>query len=155
MKSIRSTLFSIAGTLPEPEKLQNAVVIGAWRDTVGKTIAMHTKPIEIKENRLIVLVRNDEWKNHLESLASQVVFNLNSAFRNNVVRFVVFRVDRTGKHFENLDEKLRIEQIKRQECVNEAKLTLKDAAELFDDAVTKEAFLAAAGAQIRKSKIES
>lgn len=92
MERIFRTIPMILGGLDASPSAHEAVVLAEWRRIAGDALNERTRPIGFHENRLVVAVENDTWRNHLEHLAPQMLARLNSN-ADVQVKFIEFRTD--------------------------------------------------------------
>jgi predicted nucleic acid-binding Zn ribbon protein len=67
------------------------VVAALWPRAVGKTVAAHSRVDGLWKGLLHVSVDDDVWREHLTTLASQIVSQLNKTAGGAVIREVRFR----------------------------------------------------------------
>jgi hypothetical protein len=77
------------------EDLRTAVVFAAWRKIAGASLRRQTAPAELAGTTLVIAVAEDNWKRHLEHLAGQMIFRINSVLGRTLVTFIDFRVNET------------------------------------------------------------
>ncbi len=152
MKSILETLTRISKDFAEVSEIHEATVIGAWKGAIGESLGKHTKPVSLSEKRLIVYVRDLAWKGHLESLATQIVFKINSTLNQPAVKFIEFRPDRFGKHFVDESILADIEKKRREAALNEITNELRESALQIKDKDLREKFILAAGSSLARKK---
>ncbi len=75
------------------EELREAVTFAAWRKIAGESLRKHAVPFRLFNKHLIVAVRDNMWKRHLELLSGQMIFKINSVLGQAVVTFIEFRID--------------------------------------------------------------
>jgi len=93
MEDLFKTIPTLIRNDDTPEEIRNAVVIAAWRKAAGETLASNAVAVELLEKTLRVAVKDTNWKRHLESLAGQMIFSLNSILRSPAVTYIEFFVD--------------------------------------------------------------
>ena len=71
----------------EPEALART----AWPVAVGRKIAAHARPVRLVRSTLVVECEDSVWQNHLYTLSSQIVRNLQSILGPQVVTGLDFR----------------------------------------------------------------
>ena len=155
MDDLFGILPAILDQFDEPGEVRTAVIFAAWNRVAGESLRNHTVPVRLKDKRLKVQVRDETWKKHLQELAGQMIFKLNSVLGSAVVTFIEFEVSEnadfapagspnsgnTDKDFENRSEV-------------EVSAELRDAAEAIEDEVLRERFLMAAGnCLVRKKRV--
>ncbi len=100
MEDLFEILPGLRKAFPDSEEIRRAVVFAVWRRAAGEGLLEQTVPLELIDKTLVILVRDNIWKRHLESMASQLVRRINALLRGSEVRFIEFRID------ESLDLKL-------------------------------------------------
>ncbi len=94
MDELFRALPALLKQFDDNEDLREAVVFAAWRKIAGESLGRHTVPIRLFKNHLIIAVSGETWKKHLEKLAGQMIFRINSVLERAEVNFIEFRVDR-------------------------------------------------------------
>ncbi len=93
MEDLFEILPNLRKTFPDSEEIREAVIFAVWRRAAGDGLREHTVPIELVDKTLVVSVRDDVWKRHLESMAAQLVSRINVLLKGSEVRFIEFRSD--------------------------------------------------------------
>lgn len=155
MEAVYSSLGGMIDLLDESPEAKEAIVFSAWKRVAGEAIACRTAPEHLEGKTLKVAVEDETWKRHLESLAGQLVFKLNSALRAKVVTYIRFEV-REGIRRQAKEERplhssegrlksLALEQITAP--LNEAALSIRD------KNLRRTFLLAAGGCLLRKKMV--
>ncbi len=63
-----------------------------WQEALGETIARETKPSAFKENTLIVNVSCSAWLQHLTFSKHEMIANLNTALKSELVKEMRFKI---------------------------------------------------------------
>jgi hypothetical protein len=92
MERIFRTIPMVLGGLDASPSAHEAVVLAEWRRIAGAALNERTRPLSFRENRLVVAVENDTWRNHLEHLTSQMLARLNGDGQAQV-KFIEFRTE--------------------------------------------------------------
>lgn len=142
----------------ELEPLREQMIFAAWKRIAGESLQKHTRPVRLEEKRLFVVVGDEIWKKHLESLSGQMIFKLNSLLGEESVTFIEFQVD-THAFQPVRDEKERRAR-EKEEFENEAKAEITPRMQMAADAIKderlRELFLQAAGnCLVRKKHLYS
>lgn len=146
MEGIFNAIRVITEQNDEESTLTEAVVFAAWHRIAGSELDRHTVPLEFGDNTLEIAVADRMWQAHLRQLSKQMLFRLNSIFRQPIVKRLEFTID-SGCFAEfasrSEDSELAINFEKR--ALNEIDETLKLSAESIEDPCLREKFLLAAG----------
>jgi hypothetical protein len=134
------------------------MIFAAWKRVAGESLQKHTQPTRLDEKRLVILVGDEIWKRHLESLSGQMIFKLNSMLGSEAVTFMDFQVDNHA--FQPIrDEKERLAREKQDfETQAKAEITprMQMAADEIKDERLRDLFLQAAGnCLVRKKHLYS
>lgn len=76
-----------------PDEIRTAVILAAWNKAAGPALSSNAAAAELNAKTLRVAVRDETWKRHLESLAGQMIFKLNSLLRSPAVTYIEFFID--------------------------------------------------------------
>lgn len=93
MNELFRALPKLLKEFDDNEELREAVTLAAWRKIAGESLLKHAVPFRLFNKHLIVAVRDNMWKRHLEMLSGQMIFKINSVLGQAVVTFVEFRID--------------------------------------------------------------
>lgn len=154
MEDLFRTLPKILKEFEDSEEVRSAVIFAAWRKTAGKSLSEHAVPIRLEEKRLTIAVKDETWKRHLESLAGQMIFKINSILEGASVTFVEFLVDEEIVFKETRDpQKTKITAAKhRKLALEEVSTNLQNSAETISDQKLRAQFLLAAGSCLARKK---
>jgi len=154
MEDLFRTLPKILNEFEDSPEVREAVIFAAWKKAAGKSLSEHAVPVSLDDKHLILAVRDETWKRHLESLAGQMIFKINSLLSRASVTFIEFQVDeklvseQTGK---GLD--IESEEQTRKLALEEVSTNLQNSAETIQDEKLRAQFLLAAGScLVRKKK---
>lgn len=139
------------------EELREAVTLAAWCKIAGESLRKHAVPFRLFKKHLIVAVKDNMWKRHLELLSGQMIFKLNSVLGQAVVTFIEFRIDE--------ETVLRANKNERNSQFSDAELAeialdnvtpqLRHSADAIKDDNLRYQFLLAAGSCLaRKEKMK-
>ena len=84
----------------DPKLLEQKALM-AWKDAVGEVIARNTHPVSLVNGVLTVYVSNTVWSTELSLLKSQVIYKINTAVGQQVVKDYRLQV----KPFKPLNQK--------------------------------------------------
>lgn len=93
MDELFRALPALLKQFDDNEDLREAVVFAAWRKISGESLGRHAVPVRLYRKHLIIAVSGETWKKHLEKLAGQMIFRINSVLERAEVTFIEFRVD--------------------------------------------------------------
>ena len=93
MEDLFKMLPGLMKSFPDSPEVHEAVVLAVWRRAAGEGLREHALPISLDGKRLSILVRDEIWKRHMESMAPQLLFRLNALLEISRVDFLEFRVD--------------------------------------------------------------
>ena len=97
MEHISDVLSGIIETLSKKENDSPADIGTVWRETVGETIARHTKPYRIRKNVLYVAVDSATWVYELsQKYKAALLQKLNEQKMNGTLEDIYFRVGDIG-----------------------------------------------------------
>jgi hypothetical protein len=94
MERLIGLMPNVLKDLAANDAVDEAVALAAWPQSAGDMVAERTRALEFFENRLIVAVRDETWRRHLEDLSPVLIAKLNASLGPGSVRFVEFRVSR-------------------------------------------------------------
>lgn len=146
MQEIFRAIPGVLQQLEENEAAKEALVFSIWRRVAGELLSEHTSPVAFEGPRLVVAVSSETWQKHLEDLAGQILFKLNSAVGTRMVDFIEFFVDRQTVAVDRTDYPIRLGiEAFAERAENEITDELKDAAASIADEDLRHLFLDAAG----------
>ena len=93
MNELFRALPKLLKEFDDNEEVREAVTLAAWRKIAGESLGKHAVPFRLFNKHLIVAVRDNMWKRHLETLSGQMIFKLNSVLGQAIVTFIEFRID--------------------------------------------------------------
>lgn len=71
-----------------------AAVFGRWPELVGATVAAHTRPVSLRDRRLLVVADDGAWATQLRFLGDDLIARIHDQVGRDEVREVVVKVDR-------------------------------------------------------------
>jgi predicted nucleic acid-binding Zn ribbon protein len=89
---IRSVLENIINTYHQKSNSGLSRIWNFWNDAVGKTIAENAQPAAFKGKILIVHVVSSTWIHELRFLKKDIIHNINSISRENLVEDIKFKI---------------------------------------------------------------
>lgn len=92
MNSFISALPGVFDAIEASDEVKDAFVFAAWRHVAGAQVFERTSPMAVEGSRLLIAVADKTWKRNLESLASQLLFRLNSVLGKPLVDYIEFCV---------------------------------------------------------------
>jgi len=150
MEELTRLFPTLLNELGENDEALEALVFATWRTSVGKALEGRTVPMRFSDKRLTVAVPDETWKMHLESLAPQMLFRLNSSFKSEVVKFIEFKADSAA--FLGSEKSETETAAFREASMAEISEELARAAEKIGDESLRESFLLAAGGCLVRNK---
>ena len=63
-----------------------------WEDVVGESLRAHTRPVRVKEGRMVVAVEDSVWKQEISLLQGEIIEKLNDRIGSEVIRDIVLVV---------------------------------------------------------------
>ena len=157
MEALFRALPALLKEFEDNDAVREAVVFAAWRKVAGEGLNRHTVPFRLYQKHLVVAVRSETWKKHLENLAGQMIFKINSFLGQATVTFIEFRVDE-----DSVEEEIARNTVPREPNIDHEDLALEQvtpkmrrAADAIKDDHLRYQFLLAAGScLVRKKNLE-
>lgn len=134
--------------------LREAVAFAAWRKIAGESLRQHAVPLKLMQKHLVIAVKSETWRKHLEHLSGQMIFKINSALGSAVVTYIEFRVDEAAVAAENtkeLGQTLSDEELE-EIALEEVTPKMRRAADAIKDDNLRYQFLLAAGGCLARKK---
>lgn len=154
MLDLFRTLQTALGGIDAADQVREAIVFAAWRRIAGETLAEHAVPVKFDEGVLSVAVSNPTWQRHLQDLAPQMLFKLNSAFAAPTVSFIQFEIDE--EHVQsNRDRSTADADDFRRAAEDEIPPELEQAAAEISDEALRHQFLLAAGSCLLRHRVRN
>jgi len=75
---MKDEILSFMEFLGLDSKMSELKVMEIWKECVGDTIAKFSTPVEIKRNKLLVVVENAVWRYELSMKKKEIIDALNS-----------------------------------------------------------------------------
>lgn len=146
MEQVFKTIPAILKDDESAVVLREAIVIAAWKRAAGETVSTNAQAISVEEATLKVAVADEVWKIHLEALAGQMIFKVNSILRSPEITFIEFYVDeeaaKKGRRTPERSVPQKVFEREAERCRSEIPAA---ATEAIKDAELRELFLEAAG----------
>src|SRR5215203_4119701 len=154
MNELFRALPALLKEFDDNETVREAVTFAAWRKIAGESLRQHAVPFALNQKRLTIAVKSETWHKHLEHLAGQMIFKLNSALGQAVVTFIEFRVDERAVEKENYKEtKQTLSDEELEElALEEVTPQMRRAADAIKDDNLRYQFLLAAGSCLARKK---
>ena len=93
MDQLIKTLPAILKASGASEDVREAASIAAWKQAVGEGLSGHAIPIQLSQQRLVVVVADNMWLRQLEQLRGQLLYRLNAMLGQPLVSSIELRVD--------------------------------------------------------------
>lgn len=157
MNELFRALPALLKQFEDNDDLREAVVFAAWRRIAGESLGRHTVPIRLFKSHLIIAVSGETWKHHLEKLASQMIFRINSVLERAEVAFIEFRVDAeaVGKASRSPESGPSEDDIIEMAAAEVDEAMLRSADSIRDEDLRYQFLLAAGGCLARKRHRQS
>lgn len=154
MQDLFRALPALMKEFYDNETVREAVTFATWRKITGESIGENAVPFRLFKKHLIIAVRHETWKRHLERLSGEMIFKLNSALGSAVVTFIEFRVDeRTVESQRGRNKRQTISEEELKEiALDEVSPNLRRAADAIKDDNLRYQFLLAAGSCLARKK---
>ncbi|MBK8151045.1 MAG: DUF721 domain-containing protein [Acidobacteria bacterium] len=154
MNELFRALPALLRQFDDNDAVREAVALAAWRKIAGESLLRHAIPAGLIQKHLIIAVADENWKKHLEQLAGQRIFRINSVLGQAVVTFIEFRIDE--KRFEIERAKCAIGGLSGAElaeiALNEVDANMRRSADSIKDENLRQQFLLAAGSCLARKK---
>lgn len=92
MKMLAKLLPGLLCQWSTNKELTEQVVLAFWEKVVGEPLARRTRPIQLHQSKLVVLVPSASWQRELYELQSEIVSRFNELMNRKIVA-LEFRVD--------------------------------------------------------------
>ncbi len=154
MNELFRALPALLREFEDNEPVREAVAFAAWRKIAGESLKRHAIPLRLFKNQLIVAVADKTWKSHLEQLAGQMIFRLNSVLGQAVVTFIEFRVDPKTIEASRMSsgEPVLSDEQYIEAALNEVNAKMRSSADSIRDENLRSQFLLAAGSCLARRK---
>jgi len=84
---------SLLGAAGESDLIsRESLACKAWKKAVGRSLAVHTKPIKLVRDCLVVEVEDEVWRNNLWGFRKQILKNLDGVIGPDIVLDLEFRI---------------------------------------------------------------
>lgn len=155
MEDLFRAFSALLREFDDNDAVREAIVFAAWKKIAGDALRQHTAPFELRQKRLFVAVRSETWRKHLESLAGQMIFKLNSLLGSASVTMIEFRVNEDLVATALDTRKTEQDEIEfRRLAIDELTPKIRASAEAIKDEALRETFLlAAGGCLVRKKRL--
>jgi len=150
MHEVFATLPALLKEYSDSDEVHRAVAFAAWRQIAGERLGELTEPILLEEKRLIVAVPDLRWQRNLGTLASEMIFRLNSKIGTQLVTFIEFRIDKQALRPKRRAHADLVEF--ETEALDEITEPLRRAADVIQDDGLRRSFLLAAGSCLAREK---
>ncbi len=153
MNELFRALPALLKEFDDNEAVREAVVFAAWRKIAGEALRFSAVPAQLSGKHLIIAVSSETWRKHLEHLAGQMIFKINSKLSAAVVTFIEFRVDETTVKAERAKfNKSEAKAISEEAALNEISPKMRHKADAIKDDNLRYQFLLAAGSCLVRKK---
>jgi hypothetical protein len=147
MDQLIKTLPAILRASGASEEFRQAACLAAWKQAVGEGLSIHAVPIQLAQQRLVVVVADPIWLRQLEQMRGQLLYRLNAVLGQPLVTSIELRVDPKAVASARGDQ-AKVNQ--RPEVNYQVPPELLSAAAGIEDSGLRRAFLGAAISCIRR-----
>lgn len=153
MNELFRALPALIKEFDDNEAVREAVAFAAWRKIAGDMLRDHAVPAHLFKKHLVVAVSSETWRKHLEHLAGQMIFKINSKLGSAVVTFIEFKVDEDAVKAERAKYgKSSLEDISDETALSEVTAKMRHSADSIKDDNLRYQFLLAAGSCLARKK---
>lgn len=89
---ISDVLSRLLKRKPFSKRIEEQKALFCWDRAVGMEISKHTKPIYVRDGRLVVVTDDSVWMNELSLLKERIIEKLNSIIGENIIKDILFRM---------------------------------------------------------------
>lgn len=93
MDTLIKTLPAILAAAGASDEVVEAACIAAWKHIVGKGLGNHAVPVQLQNQKLVVVVEDNIWQRQLEQMRGQLLSRLNSLLGKTLVKSIELRID--------------------------------------------------------------
>lgn len=93
MDSLIRTLPAILAASGASGEVAEAASIAAWKHAVGEALCVHTVPLRLENQMLVVAVADVIWQKQLQQMRGQLLSRLNFVLGRPIVKSIDFRID--------------------------------------------------------------
>ncbi len=155
MNELFRALPALLKQFDDNDLVREAVVFAAWRKVAGPSLLRHAVATGLSGERLYVATADQTWQRHLEQLAGQMIFRLNSVLGQAVVRYIEFGINAAAVEDERAAGAER-ELFDSEQALAEVNEKMRTSAEEIKDDELRRRFLLAAGSCLaRKRRLRS
>ncbi|HEV7475748.1 MAG TPA: DUF721 domain-containing protein [Pyrinomonadaceae bacterium] len=147
MDRLIKTLPAILKASGASEEVREAACIAAWKQAVGAGLSNHAVPIQLLQQRLVVVVADKMWLRQLEQMRGQLLHRLNAVLGQPLVKSIELRIDPKALASARGDQALTNN---RPDVDYQVPAELLRAAAGIADAALRRAFLGAAASCVRR-----
>jgi hypothetical protein len=152
MDRLIKTLPAILKASGASAEVVEAACAAAWKHVVGEGLSGHAIPLRLQDQTLVVAVADAIWKKQLEAMRGQLLFKLNSALGQSLVKSIELRID---------PRTIELERAKQQSANIQRDSNYRVPAELLNaaagiaDVDLRRAFLGAATSCVKRLEPET
>ncbi len=153
MNELFRALPALLKEFDDNEMVREAVAFAAWRKIAGDALRDHAVPAHLFKKHLVIAVSSETWRKHLEHLAGQMIFKINSKLGSAVVTFIEFKVDEDAVKAERAKYRKNAETaIPTETALGEITAKMRHSADSIKDENLRYQFLLAAGSCLVRKK---
>jgi len=93
MDNLIKTLPAILAATGGSAEVAEAACIAAWKHVAGEGLSHHAVPVQLQNQKLVVVVEDSIWQRQLDQMRGQLLFRLNSLLGKALVGAIELRID--------------------------------------------------------------
>lgn len=94
MPRINDILFELLKKYPQVVEQLNVNLIKIWKEAFNKPISEISRPAYLKDNILIVFVKDPVWKKELTLRKKEIIKTINEAVKAELIKDIEFELDK-------------------------------------------------------------
>jgi predicted nucleic acid-binding Zn ribbon protein len=91
---VDSLLDRVADRLGGPRTDVVAAIFGHWNELVGESVAARSRPVSLRDGRLLVIAEDGAWATQLRFLTADLIGRISEKVGPGTVSEITIRVDR-------------------------------------------------------------
>ncbi|MDQ2920580.1 MAG: DUF721 domain-containing protein [Acidobacteriota bacterium] len=93
MDNLIKTLPAILEAAGASEEVVEAACVAGWKHIIGEGLGNHAVPVQLQNQKLVVVVEDNIWQKQLQQMLGQLLFRLNSLLGQTLVKSIELRID--------------------------------------------------------------
>jgi len=90
MASIKKAIDGLLQDLGLTEAMKSKMALYYWKKVAGEKISRVTEPLNVKDGKLFVSVKNDIWRNELIYYKKSLISKLNKELKGKYIKDIIF-----------------------------------------------------------------